>query len=48
MYSTFAMEVKISARKKSGNEIGCMKKRTSICEPDYMLNQPSEKQQKNW
>jgi hypothetical protein len=37
MYCTFAMEVKISAKKKSGNEIGCMKKRTVICEPNDKL-----------
>ena len=30
-YFTFAMEVKISAKKKSGNVIGCTKKRTIIC-----------------
>lgn len=31
MCCTFAIEVKISATKKSGNDIGCMQKRTG-CE----------------
>jgi len=50
MYCTFAIEVKISATKKSGNVIGCKKKRTIICKKSHKFykyqawNQQTNKQ----